>query len=130
MVCAANVSDKRRVVYVNTLDRSLCQSMMHILNYNQLWTLCLTFQTNSPQIIQEVLKASGVDIFVNLNDISSAKHYIELNCNCIKIFKKIFVMFSYGLQPAKSVHANQELLTFTKTCIKFSINCTLKILIT
>ena len=27
---------------------------------------------------------------------------------------KIYIMFPYGLQPAKSGHANQEPLTFTK----------------
>ena len=72
----------------------------------------------SPQIIQEILKASGV--------ISGTKCYVRhqprlLNCTKLKFFPT-HITFPYGLQSARSGNANQELLTFTKVLVNYFWN--------
>ena len=115
--CTANVFKIERVVYANTrlttlLVNDTCIELQPILSP----MLDIPDQL-SPQIIQEVLKASGVD-FSKFEHYKQSKanlrqHLRLLNCTNLNkfffSFPPICITFPDGLQPATSGHANQEL---------------------
>ena len=63
LVWTANVLEMKRVMYINTLDWSPCQLIIHIELKPNSNPLPESSDQLSPKIIHENLKASGVDFF-------------------------------------------------------------------